>query len=510
MTHPLTGDGVEACLRELHHRLDASLEILAEIRSADARTAALVDSLAAMVSDGRTDLATVEPAPRPAAAPRRWTWAAAAAAVLLAVAAGAIWQYLEIPREAPRPAPAGPLTGRIEDSRTRRPVPGARIVHAGQSILSGTDGQFRFDRPQAGSSLLVRAPGYRPKEFLGSGSDLVLPLAPLEVRAVYLSGDVVARSNWEDLNAIVRTTGSNAVVLGIKDERGRLSLPVDHPVVQQIGAGEPAPGQTLRQAVARWRAAEIYTIALVAAFKDDLLAESLPQTALRSRVTRRPIRDPGGVSWTDPAMPLVQGYNLAVIRAAGAAGFDEVLLDFIRYPAEPLSQEGLDAAETRRRLEVVAGFLRRASAELVPFNAPLGASVFGLTCTSRDSGVIGQRLEEFAEAVDYLSPMLYPASFRRTGASAPEVDPYRLVQQQLEAAASRLGGRRERLRPWLQAFADPSTPQRPADARLIGSQVRAARDAGVNGWMLWNFAGRYEAVEEVAQASPIPARTESR
>jgi hypothetical protein len=92
--------------------------------------------------------------------------------------------------------------------------------------------------------------------------------------------------------------------------------------------------------------------------------------------------------------------------------------------------------------------------------------------------------------------MLYPASFRGPGPASRPVDPYRVVQRNLEAAVARLGGRREQLRPWLQGFADPPVDGRSADVRLVQEQVRAARDVGVNGWMLWNHKGRYEPVAE--------------
>jgi len=254
--------------------------------------------------------------------------------------------------------------------------------------------------------------------------------------------------------------------------------------------------QDPKQAAAQWRSAGVYTICLIAAFKDDRLATRQPALALRSRLTSRVIRDGAGLDWVDPAAEAAQEYNIAVALAAARAGFDEVQFDFVRYPAEPLSQEGMNEAEERRRLQVIAQFLRRAAAALAPHKTYLSASMFGMTCSSQQSGVIGQRIEEFAESVDYISPMLYPSSFRGPGTGT--IDPFRLVQENLDRAAARLGGRRERVRPWLQGFPDPPVNGNGMDPVLLREQVRAAREARVNGWMVWNSRSRYPQMEPVA------------
>ena len=108
-----------------------------------------------------------------------------------------------------------------------------------------------------------------------------------------------------------------------------------------------------------------------------------PDLALRSPETNKIVQDASGTAWTDPASKPVREYNIAVARAAAAAGFDEVRFDFVRYPASKLSSEGITEADQERWLGNITRFLREASVVLDPENVYVAATVPGSVCTIR-------------------------------------------------------------------------------------------------------------------------------
>jgi hypothetical protein len=111
-----------------------------------------------------------------------------------------------------------------------------------------------------------------------------------------------------------------------------------------------------------------------------------------------------------------------------------------------------------------------------------------------DTG-IGQRLEELAPELDYISPMLYPSAFQFgiPGYRDPVGHPYEIVLRSLEQARDRTHIPGNRFRPWLQAFPDYAFDRRNFGAAEIQSQISAADLFGSNGWMLWNPRNEYSA-----------------
>jgi hypothetical protein len=435
-----------------------------------------------------------------------------AAAVLMSVG---IWFQIVLPRqqaareqqEQPPPAPVvSHFTGTVSDAATGLPVAGAQLLHGSLAALTDETGRFELERQAGAGTVLVKAPGYRQLElFADEPRELgALQLQPLEVRALYVNHDKVGDAHHRRyIRGLLELTGSNAVVLGVKDSSGRLNVAIDDPLAKRIGALDHLPLAPLADEVAYWKSEGIYTIGLVVLFKDGLMARKEPGLALTSLRSKHVIRDAYGIGWVDPASSQVREYNLEVTEAAAQAGFEDIQFDFVRYPAEPLSNEGADDAEKQRRLQVVTDFLHEAAQRLRPYNVYLGASVFGGVCNIQHVGVIGQRLEDFASAMDYVSPMLYPSHFRPGSRfPSPLHRSYDVVYHSLVQAAGRLGGATRRLRPWLQNFPDQQQPEIPLKAEMIFGQVKAARDAQSSGWMLWDARNRYLNTAEALRRLP--------
>jgi len=136
----------------------------------------------------------------------------------------------------------------------------------------------------------------------------------------------------------------------------------------------------------------------------------------------------------------------------------------------------------------VSEFLAEARKKLTPYNVFLAADIFGYVCWNLDDTGIGQRIEELAPLLDYISPMLYPSGFHYgiPDYRNPVMHPYEIVYLSLNRAKTRAGLSPIRFRPWLQAFTDYAFDRRPFGGKEIRTQINAAETFASDGWMLWN------------------------
>jgi hypothetical protein len=157
------------------------------------------------------------------------------------------------------------------------------------------------------------------------------------------------------------------------------------------------------------------------------------------------------------------------------------------------------AGGTKR--EAIGRFLRDAREALHEADAAVSADVFGLVTTARDDMGIGQTWREIASAVDVISPMVYPSHYARGtyGIRHPDLQPAAVVRHALDDAVRRNrvlaaeGKHPARIRPWLQAFtASWLSPHQVYRAEEIHEQIRAAGEAGVRQFLLWDPACTYD------------------
>ena len=446
--------------------------------------------------------------------PRPWMALSAAVAIIVLAAALTIDGLLPPESDSENQAAASMLlTGTVTDGATGQPILGASVYYASQRSSTDETGRFQFSRQPEAAAVLVRAAGYRQTELSLDGS-LEARLEPFEVRAVYLSQDAMeAPDRLERVQKLLRESRLNSVIVAVKSPRGHLSLETDHPLARGSGVARlRLPNRSLAGDVKRWREEGLYTIAYIALFRDNSVASARPKLALRSLTTRQIVRDATGMAWTDPEAEDVRAYNIAVAKAAAEAGFDEIQFDFVRYPSTPESTEGATSEVLQQRLETIVSFLREAAAALAPHNVYVSASVLGSVCTMRRAGSVGQRLEEFASAVDYVAPMLYPSSFAPSS-SRPEplAESFEIVSENLAQATTRLDGHGKKLRPWLQNFPPQTSPRAPLAPEFIGAQIKGVATTGASGWMLWDGTSRYpgtlealDAVSKAATPDPTP------
>ena len=387
------------------------------------------------------------------------------------------------------------VNGRVVDDEGK-PIAGASIVLGGQEHRTADDGTFTLTPSPHASSLIAKRPGYRRVVVEPTQDKLEIVLKPQTIKAAYLTyfgfGDRGIRGRVLDLLA---RTELNAVVIDVKGDRGWIIYPTK--IELALAAGAQGPG-TLRQfdsLMAELKARDIYTIARIVTFKDNILARHRPDWAVTDTQTGKPWIDRENLAWVDPFREEVWNYNIAIGHEAIERGFDEVQFDYVRFPTDGRLSHARYANPVNKqtRLPAIAAFLERARRELGNHGAYVSADVFGYIAFNENDTDIGQRVEELAPHLDYISPMVYPSGYHVgiPGFRNPVQNSYQVVRESVRLIRKRAAHTQVRVRPWLQDFRDYAFDRRIFGVTEVRDQIRGADEGGATGWMLWNPRNDY-------------------
>ncbi len=289
----------------------------------------------------------------------------------------------------------------------------------------------------------------------------------------------------------------NAVVIDVKGDYGYIAWDSQVPLVRELN-NRLHSSLDLRQTVEELHRRHIYAIARFVVFKDNPLATHKPELAVR-RGDGSVWKDGEGLGWANPFREEVWNYNLALLEEVAQLGFDEIQLDYLRFPSDgdvgAIVYQEENTRETRTA--AIREFMRRFQARMAAYNVKTSADVFGLTVwvVPGEDMYIGQRVEDITPYVDFLSPMIYPSTFipGNLGYDDPSRRPYEIIYRSVRQAQQRVAPGTQ-VRPWLQAYW--------YEVSEMQIQRLAAEDAAADGWLFWNAAGYYPD----ALFGPLPPR----
>ena len=351
------------------------------------------------------------------------------------------------------------LDGRVLNAKTHAGIAGATVTYG--TAVATTDASGQYQVAGSGGTVFARAIGFKAASMPASGNRTTdIELTPFQPHALYLSVyGIGSKVLLGSALQIARTGSINAFVVDVKGDRGLIPYPTAIPLALKDGARKMTTIPDLSTLVARLHHDGIYAIARIVVFKDAPLAAARPDLAVR-RSSGAPYIDREGLSWADP------GENLR------------------------FSQDATEAA----RVQAIDDFLAQARKQLAPYNVYLSIDIFGYVLWNTNDTGIGQQLEQLSKYVDYISPMLYPSAFQYgiPGFPKPIDHPYEIVRNSLDNANRRVKISPERYRPWLQAFADYAFDHRRLGPVEVQAEIRAVRDFGTDGWLLWNPRNQYE------------------
>ena len=390
--------------------------------------------------------------------------------------------------KAPAPGAAKAYDGKVIDAQTKAPITGALVTLSDQQVRADKDGVFHLEG--AGDTLQLRAPGYARRELATSelgAPPVEIALNPFKVKALYLSSyGLASKKIREAALEAVKLNNLNALVIDIKGDQGFIPFKVDIPLADEAGAQKTILFKDMKARMDSLKEQGLYLIARIVVFKDDPLAAAKPQWAVKTK-GGGVFRDRERLRWIDPFHQEAWDYNIAIAKAAAAAGFDEVQFDYVRFPdnravgfAKPANQNS--------RTEAIAGFLKAAHQALMPYNVMVAADIFGYVMWNIDDTGIGQKVDAALDAVDVVCPMLYPSGYQFgiRNYKNPVPHPYEIVFLSLKRAQERTGASPLRFRPWIQAFRDYAFRGGDFAEVRMRIQIKASDTFGSSGWMFWN------------------------
>lgn len=315
---------------------------------------------------------------------------------------------------------------------------------------------------------------------------------PQHVKAMYMSSWVAgAPSIRQRLIRAIEESELNAVVIDVKDNTG---------VLTWDGRATDLP-----QFVSELHRKNIYVIARISAFQDPAYVKDHPEQAVRSKSTGAIWRDHKGVPWVDTGSREMWKYIYDVSKKSYDMGFDEINLDYIRFPTDGLLSDMVfpvsGTRATTDKVGIVSDFFRYITDKLRKDGIPTSADIFGIVLvTKTDIPVLGQDPHVVLETFDYVAPMIYPSHFYAgtAGYQNPAANPGEIIRFAMRKAlviadevASSTGKAtssiRAKYRPWYQDFDMGAT----YTADMVRAQIEAGYDLGVTSWMLWDPANYY-------------------
>ena len=300
-----------------------------------------------------------------------------------------------------------------------------------------------------------------------------------DVRAIYATTRVaLSPKNRESLIDLIDQTELNALVITVKDGDGVYLDKAMERVVHEL------------------RDRGVYSIARIVVFQDNDLGRRRPDLALKASDGSLWV-DHGGYRWVDPASEEIWRYNADVALKALALGFNEVNLDYIRFPSDgdvtKIVYPIYDQKQSKN--SVVRGFFNYFTSrvhEAVP-DSIISADLFAFSFLIDDGMGVGQRLTDAANYFDVISPMVYPSHYTPGNFGFPNraTEPYAVVYKTLESGLAMFKGvsTTAAIRPWIQDFDIGAV----YDATMVRAEIDAMRDVGLgNTWMVWNPSNLYE------------------
>jgi hypothetical protein len=292
---------------------------------------------------------------------------------------------------------------------------------------------------------------------------------------------------------MVKRSRLDAAVVDLKDDQGRISYQT------AVEAFQPQVVRTpidLKAAVQTLHDQGVYAIARIVCFNDPSLPKREPERAIldgrpKYEGKTKPWVSWGtGDTWLNPYNKKNHDLYLQMAKEAEAMGFDEVQLDYIRFPVDAGTEYAkYDPSSEELRRFVILDMLRRIDAAI---SIPLGVDVFGLTAIRKgDPTGLGQSLTDWTAHVEIFSPMLYVNAMPGWRMDV-ENRGHVLVKGPSYILRQRVG-RGPVIRPFMQAFAnglgDKWGPQ------FIIDEITGARQGEADGFLFWNPGANYGMVQ---------------
>ncbi|WP_054741639.1 putative glycoside hydrolase [Cellulosilyticum ruminicola] len=318
-----------------------------------------------------------------------------------------------------------------------------------------------------------------------------------EVKGIYIPASKI--DNYEEYIAMAKRTDVNSFVIDVKNDQGYLTFTSDNEKLVNMGCvlADP-PIENIGGVMKRLYEEDIYPIARIVTFKDNVATKHFPNLAVK-KLDGRVYELKSGDRWLDPYNQENWDYILEVCKEAIKIGFKEIQFDYIRFH-ESMDEEIVQLPPNKTKSEVITEFVTFISKQLEEYGVSVSADVFGTIIMSKIDGEnVGQDFKELCKHLDYICPMIYPSHYAdgTFGIQYPHIQCYDIILKSMELAQDKILEnprieRKAKIRPWLQDFTLAGMkPYQFYGEEQIRSQIQGTYDAGVNEWLFWNASGKY-------------------
>ncbi len=336
---------------------------------------------------------------------------------------------------------------------------------------------------------------------------------PDKVKAIYMTSWVAGTpSIRKNVIAIADTTEVNAIMIDIKDYTGQVAFEVNDPELKKLGVDTKRIAD-IDALIKELHEKNIYVIGRVAVFQDPYMVKLHPEWAVKRSSDGGIWQDRKGITWIDAGAKDNWNYIAQVARESYNRGFDEINLDYIRFPSDGNMKDiAFPFSKTTPKPEIMKEFYKYIADALRKDGIVSSADLFGMTATAHDDMNIGQILTDALVEFDYVAPMVYPSHFPATwnGYANPAAVPYKVIKDSMgsaverakmigvvsnasttpeELASAKKANQKyvDKLRPWLQDFNLGAT----YTAAMVHDQIQATYDVGLDSWMIWDPNNKY-------------------
>lgn len=332
----------------------------------------------------------------------------------------------------------------------------------------------------------------------GEPSQPVVPVEAPKVKGIYVTAYSAGGARMAKLIDLVDSTDLNSMVIDIKDDHGYLTYKTDNEELSKLSDPQPFI-RDIGKLMDTLKEHDIYPIARVVVFKDTSLAEKHPKWSF--------VQSDGKVwqnnrkeKFVNPYAKEVWDYNVMIAKEAAKLGFKEIQFDYVRFPegfekrADTLKYTQSDLS----RVDIVSGFVEYAKEALAPYGVKVSVDIFGYAASVPAAEGIGQDFVKISNAVDVISPMIYPSHYS-TGwykQKAPDTAPYEVIKGAMLDTHKKLEPLEIKpvIRPWIQDFTaswlGKGNYLKYGKAE-VEAQIKALRDTGIDEFLLWNAGNTY-------------------
>ena len=334
------------------------------------------------------------------------------------------------------------------------------------------------------------------------------PIERQSKRAIYITSNTAGYPPRFNplLRNVEKNKDFNSVVIDLKNVFGLLAY------TPRNNIKNVTPSlliKDIEQTIKQIKDKNIFLIGRIVVFKDQEFVRKYPELAIRD-LNGNIWRDKNGHSWIDPSSKLIWDYTVDIAKNAYELGFDEINLDYIRFPSDgdleniKYPQSFYDSGKVKTKTDVIRSFneyMYKKLKNAFP-NKKLSADVFGMVITHSGGLGVGQELDSFIPYYDYISPMIYPSLFPSgfEGIKNPNNNQYQIVDTAIKLGIRNLekfnkkngtNYSKEIFRPWVQGYTCVWCAGWNGDLVDIDAQIRALKENDINGYMIWNSSNIY-------------------